>query len=179
MPAPARRQIPICRDHYYLYFSDYHFNRVAVGFAELFSDRLQNADHIADIAVFIFNAHIDDTAVIRYPVKCRVDFYTPFSEFFSDIVRKNDVSPAAFGVNVYRRGKAICFSFFISNCLVKSRFAGMIVYAFSELLPHLTRIAARTNSAVPASPALLIFFLNRSSATYISPRPAKISSVQV
>lgn len=53
----------------------------------------------------------------------------------------------------------------------------MIDYAFSALLPHLTRIAARANSAVPSPPALSIFFLNRSSATYISPSPEKISSV--
>ena len=103
----------------YLYFSDFHVNRVAVGFAELFSDRLQNADHIADIAVFVFNAHIDDTAVIRDPVKRRVDFNTPFSEFFSDIVRKNDVSTSAFGVNVYRRGKAVYF-FRFSNQLTST-----------------------------------------------------------
>ena len=109
----------------------------------VFSDRFQNADHVADFAVFIFNAHIDDTAVIRDPVKRRVDFNTPFSEFFSDIVWKYDVSPAAFPVCIYRRGKAVYF--FVFQILLFLEFYGrgrrprsplLFLYIFNYLLNH-------------------------------------------
>ena len=48
----------------------------------------------------------------------------------------------------------------------------------SIYLPAYISIASDANSAVP-SPLLSIFFLKRSSATYILPSPARISSVQV
>ena len=58
------------------YFTDPHFDTVTVGFSKLFSYRLQNADNVAYIAVFIFYTHIDDTADVWDAVKRRVDFHT-------------------------------------------------------------------------------------------------------
>lgn len=59
--------------------------------------------NIADTSVRIFYSHIYNTAVIFFSVKCGVYFYPSPSEFFPDIIGKNDISAACFTCSIKQR----------------------------------------------------------------------------
>ena len=58
------------------------------------TDFLFDPDDIADTAVLIFYSHIDNAAVVGFPVKGDMDLNAPLSKLLPDIVGKSDVCTA-------------------------------------------------------------------------------------
>lgn len=81
-----------------------HLDAVSILFAQLSADGFQNADDITDVSIFIPDTHIDDTAVIGNTVKSDMNFEAAFAEFFSDIIREDDVG-SAFAGNLMKDGR--------------------------------------------------------------------------
>ena len=64
---------------------------VAEGLADPLADGFGDADDIADVAVVIFYAHVDNAAVIGRTVKGGVYLYAPLAELLADVVGEDDV----------------------------------------------------------------------------------------
>ena len=69
-------------------------NNIPIMLTQLRPDRLQNTDYITDRAIRIFDAHIDDTAVVWDPVKPGMDLHTAFAELLPEIPGEGYISPA-------------------------------------------------------------------------------------
>ena len=66
-------------------------NGIAEALAYKFADRFCDTDDVADVAVSVLDAHIDDTAVIGRTVEGRVYLHAPLAELLADVVGEDDV----------------------------------------------------------------------------------------
>ena len=64
---------------------------IAEALADTPADGFCDADDIADVAVVIFYAHVDNAAVIGRTVKGGVYLYAPLAELLADVVGEDDV----------------------------------------------------------------------------------------
>ena len=71
--------------------------RCSLDIFHLLSDHFQKSDYVAHIAVFVFQSHVNDAAIIGKTIKFCMHFYAPFSELLSDIPRENNISSPAIG----------------------------------------------------------------------------------
>lgn len=67
-----------------------------VALAQLSTDRFQHTENIADRAILIFHAHVDDTAVIGDTVKGGVNLDASFAELLPDVPGKHHIGTTLF-----------------------------------------------------------------------------------
>ena len=69
---------------------------ISVALAQLSTDRFQHAENIADRAILIFHAHVDDTAVIGDTVKGGVNLDASFAELLPDVPGEHYIGTTLF-----------------------------------------------------------------------------------
>ena len=74
--------------------ADHNMHTVSRCLVQFLTDRLQNADDVADVAIRILHAHVYKTAIVGDAVKLSMHLYAAGPEFFANIPWEDDIGTA-------------------------------------------------------------------------------------